>query len=113
MLYREIRKSGCVGARGALALLGALRRGQRRLWGTGDEPWALLAALRAAQAQHTWGTAEFSTQLMGKALTICLTCTTQGTWQGTAGHREKCPLGCPGDTSWCCPPLLEQDLELV
>lgn len=58
---------------------------------------------RAAQPQHTSGTAAFSTQLMGKALTICLTCNTQGSWQGTAGHGEKCPLGCPGDTSWCPP----------
>lgn len=74
MLYREIRKSGCLGARGALALLGALRKGQKRLWGRGDEPRAPLAALRAAQAQHASGTAAagFSTQLMGKALTICL-----------------------------------------
>lgn len=53
-----------------------------------------------------------SCRVQHSALTICLTCATQGTGQSTAGHCEKCPLGCPGDTSWC-PPLLEQNLELV
>lgn len=98
MLYREIRKSRCLGPRGALALLGALGKGQNSSGGQGTSPGLLSQPSGLPRLCTPW-----ELQLQGSALTICLTCTTQGTWQSPAGHCEKCPLGCPGDTSWCPP----------
>lgn len=51
---QEKRVFGCSGCPGTAR---SPRQGTEQLWGTGDEPWAPLAALRAAQAPHTSGTA--------------------------------------------------------